>query len=179
MNSEFTLLHALQRKDEKAIRYVYWDYFASVRRYVVLNNGSDQDAEDLFQEAVLILLSKISEKDFTLSSSVKTFLFAISKRLWWNQLKKKNTPFSADFYDISQSDFLEEEEKIVFKEAKWNSMQVVLAQITQYCSKLLKEMFLDGKASSTYKNAHTLHNQKYKCLIQAKKAAAKIKSLNG
>jgi len=180
METDQSLLFALKRGDEKALQYLYWGYFASIQKYIVTNSGAPEDAEDVFQEAVIILLDKISRDDFKLSSSIKTFLFAICKNQWLGELsRRKGISIPIENHEVSDPDFLSDDEAVKDQEAKWNSLQVVMMQITQYCSKLLWEFFIDGKVTGEYKNKHTRDNLKYKCLRQAQKAAQKIKYVYG
>ncbi|MBY0425008.1 MAG: sigma-70 family RNA polymerase sigma factor [Cytophagales bacterium] len=179
MKSETTLLAALQNKEERAIRYVYWGYYDSVEKYVAMNSGTSEDAEDIFQEGLLVLLEKINQPSFELTSSIKTFLFAICKNLWLREINKNKNMDRIGFADVNESFGILDSESSTDTEAEWDSMQQVMKEITSYCSKLLIEMFVEGKVTTVYKNVHAKANQKYKCLQQAKKAAKKIKQLHG
>lgn len=176
MKTDYTLLAALRQQDNKAIQFVYWDFFASVRKYILLHGGSEPDAEDVFQEALLVLLSNIQKPDFELSASIKTYHFAICKNIWKSKLRQQHG-WSTLPLSIEQNYF--EREEGPSHEEQWNSMGVVMQQITQFCSKFLIDLFTDGKLPHQYKNEHTFHNQKYKCLLQARKAAQKIKQRIG
>lgn len=176
MKTDYTLLTALRKQDNKAIQFVYWDFFASVRKHVLMHGGSEPDAEDVFQEALLVLLSNIQRPDFELSASLKTYHFAICKNIWKSKLRQQ--PPSNMLTDLMEENHSENEESLS-NEEQWNSMGVVMQQITQFCSKFLTDLFTEGKLPHHYKNEHTFHNQKYKCLLQARKAAQKIKQLHG
>jgi DNA-directed RNA polymerase specialized sigma24 family protein len=81
-------LSGLLLKDEKAICEVYLQYFPSVEKYVLMNNGNAQDAEDIFQDTVMVLLAYIIKEDFKLTCTIKTLLFASARRLWLKQIAK-------------------------------------------------------------------------------------------
>lgn len=176
MKTDYTLLNALRQQDNKAIQFVYWDFFASVRKYILLHGGAEPDAEDVFQEALLVLLSNIQKPDFELSASIKTYHFAICKNIWKSKLRQRQ-PWSSLAPSVEEN--YSEQEEDPSQEEQWNSMGVVMQQITQFCSKFLTDLFTEGKLPHQYKNEHTFHNQKYKCLLQARKAAQKIKQLHG
>ena len=55
---------------------LYQLYFPMVVKLVTRNNGTEDDAKDIFQEALMVLYDKIQRKDLTLSSSFKTYLYA-------------------------------------------------------------------------------------------------------
>ena len=61
---------------------MYKEFFPSIRYLIKTNAGLEEDAEDIFQEALYIILKKISEEDFELSSSFLTYLYSISKNLF-------------------------------------------------------------------------------------------------
>jgi DNA-directed RNA polymerase specialized sigma24 family protein len=174
MNTDQTLLERLQQKDEKAIYEVYRKYFPTVENYIILNSGSSPDADDVFQDAMLILLDKVKNKDFVLSSSVKTFLFAICKNLWLKKLSRATRFTALGDMDWSRKDFITDSEEVEQAEKRWNALPIIFTRITGHCSALLKELFLTGKLPKNYKNEHTLHNQKYKCLQQARKVVEKM-----
>ncbi len=54
------------------------------------NNGSREDAEDLFQEALIIFYGKLNTSDFQLSCSYKTYLYSVCRNMWLDKLKYKN-----------------------------------------------------------------------------------------
>ena len=174
MNSEYALLCRLRDKDEKAVYLLYRDYFSTVEKYIVMNSGSKEDAEDIFQEAVLILLVKVSAESFLLSASLKTFLFSICRNLWLKQLRNTSRKIDAKEWESMQLSFLKDSAEVESSERQWNTLPEVLKRITKHCSGLLKELFLTGRIPDHYKNTHTLSNQKYKCLDQARRVVSKL-----
>ena len=66
---------------------VYQKYFKQTEAYILKNNGSRDDARDVFQEVMLILLEKLDDPDFEMTSSLSTYLYAVSRNLWLNKLK--------------------------------------------------------------------------------------------
>jgi RNA polymerase sigma factor (sigma-70 family) len=82
------LLAELYRFNPKILDLIYKEYFPLVKKMVCLNNGSIQDAEDVFQELMIVVHRKVVEKSLTLTSGLGTFLLAISKNLWRNHLTR-------------------------------------------------------------------------------------------
>jgi DNA-directed RNA polymerase specialized sigma24 family protein len=179
MQNDLALLAQLQLKDEKAIYEVYQSFYPSVEKFIVMNNGSEQDAEDVFQDAVMVLLESVSREGFVLTCAVKTFLFAIAKRLWMKQLRFRARKEVMIEIDLAQEDFLTDCEEVERMERKYNSVPEALKRISTHCSGLLKQLFLTGKIPDHYKNDHTLRNQKYKCLQQARKMVEKLNESYG
>jgi RNA polymerase sigma factor (sigma-70 family) len=172
--SDSDLLEGLKMKHEKAIYSVYNSYYPSVEKYVLMNSGSAQDAEDVFQDAVMVLLSYVSRENFNLTCALKTLVFAIARRLWLKQLRYRSRTETLNEIEIEQKDFITHWEEVESSERKYDSIPQVLSRISVHCSGLLKQLFLTGKIPEHYKNNHTMRNQKYKCLEQARKMMQKL-----
>jgi len=78
--------------------------------------------------------------------------------------------------ETGQQDFVTQWEEIERSERKYDSIPQVLSRISVHCSGLLKQLFLTGKVPEHYKNNHSMRNQKYKCLEQARKMMDKLSS---
>lgn len=87
--SDFAIIEGLRLNSDFIIRYVYKEFFPTIRYLIKNNAGLDEDAEDIFQESLYIILKKIQEEDFELNSSFLTYLYSISKNLWLQRLKRK------------------------------------------------------------------------------------------
>ena len=97
--SEDELLTGIRSKDNKVLEFIYQQYYPSVSHLVRNNNGSFFDAEDVFQDSIIILFQKFKDNNQKLQCTVKTYLYSISKNLWMQRLeKKKRTP--VDFSDV-------------------------------------------------------------------------------
>jgi DNA-directed RNA polymerase specialized sigma24 family protein len=174
MITDHDLLQGLKTQNEKAIYEVYTSYYPSVEKYVVMNSGGAQDAEDVFQDSVMVLLNYVAKENFILTCSIKTLVFAIARRLWLKQLRYRSRNETLLEIEIEQEDFITHWEEVESSERKYDSIPQVLSRISVHCSGLLKQLFLTGKIPDHYKNNHTMRNQKYKCLEQARKMMQKL-----
>lgn len=66
---------------------------------VTKNNGSEEDAEDVFQDSLIIVFKKIKANEFDLSCSFRTYLYSVSRNLWLQKLSKRKQ-FSREFSDV-------------------------------------------------------------------------------
>lgn len=60
-----------------------------IRLMVYQKSGSLEDAKDIFQDGLMIMLEKIDNKDFVLTCKFKTFLYCVCENLWKSVLMKK------------------------------------------------------------------------------------------
>ncbi len=71
-DNETLLLRGLAKNDRKAIETIYKDHYNMVQAMVVKNNGTIDDAKDIFQEAMIVLYEKVRSDSFELSCQIKT-----------------------------------------------------------------------------------------------------------
>jgi RNA polymerase sigma factor (sigma-70 family) len=173
--SDDSLLSQLKKEENAAFDCLYEGCFPLVAKYIKQNTGSEQDAEDIFQEAVIVLLTKIRQPEFLLTASLKTYVFSISKNLWLKKLRDSQRIMVADEYylaDLPTDD----------NETSWqdeNKLSGWLQKITSNCRRILKAIFYLNEPMHSlmtkmgWKNKHTASNQKYKCIEQIRRESKK------
>lgn len=172
---EKALLEGLASSDKKAIEAIYRDNYNVIQALVINNNGSADDARDIFQEAMIVLYEKARSGTFELNCQIKTFIYSVSRRLWLKRLQQQNR-FSApgDSMEpvVPVEDELEDHER---KDAEFEMMDKAISHLGEPCKSLIEAYYLQKKnmqeiaASFGYTNADNAKNQKYKCLMRLKK----------
>lgn len=72
-----------------ALRQLYKDYYRMIAKLILDNSGSEDSVKEIFQNGIIVFFNKVKQSDFELKSTCKTFLYAICKNLWLNELRKK------------------------------------------------------------------------------------------
>lgn len=179
--SDRSLLEQLKTEENASFRQLYSLYFQSIATYIKQNNGSSEDAEDVFQEAVIVLLQKVRQPDFVLTSSLKTYLYSIAKNNWLKRLRDNKTVSTLDteHLHLAEESFSVEIQETATREEKVGNW---LSAITTHCQGVLKAIFFFHEPIDSlmqkmgWKNKHVAANQQYKCMQQLKKE--KIKAEN-
>lgn len=173
--SDADLLRQLKNEENAAFARLYENCFTSVAKYVRRNSGNEQDAEDIFQEAVIILLNKLKQPDFFLTASIKTYLLSISKNLWLKKLRDSRPLMVADEHYLENLPTGDTETTYQNE----NKLLDWLRKITGNCQRILKAIFYFNEPMDSlmtkmgWKNKHTATNQKYKCIEQIRRASKK------
>jgi DNA-directed RNA polymerase specialized sigma24 family protein len=71
---EKDLLEGLAISDKKAVETIYKENFNAVQSLIINNNGSSDDAKDIFQEAMIVLYEKVRSGSFELNCQIKTYI---------------------------------------------------------------------------------------------------------
>lgn len=163
-------------KDDKyspAMKSIY-AYLPVVKKFVLKNNGTRQEAEDVFQEGLVILCNKINRTDFLLTCSINTYLYSICKLLWLDELKKKNKKIKNDFIELTDENLIDTINTDIEEDRPIKQAQEALMKLGQKCKELL-ELFYFKKLSMRdiakklgFGSEKVAKNQKYRCIEKAK-----------
>jgi RNA polymerase sigma factor (sigma-70 family) len=170
--SDNTLLNQLKSEDSASFDLLYQFYFPLVAAYVKQNLGNNEDAEDIFQEAIIVLLQKVRQPDFVLTSSLKTYLYAVAKNLWLKRLRDNKMKIVDS--ELSLSNYATETFDIEPETSREEKVENWLLKITRNCQNILKALFfyevpMDNlMVKMGWKNKHTASTQKHKCIQQVK-----------
>ncbi|MBN8687765.1 MAG: sigma-70 family RNA polymerase sigma factor [Chitinophagales bacterium] len=184
--NERELLQGLAVNDKKAVESIYKENYNMVQSLIINNNGSADDAKDIFQEAMIVLYEKVRSGSFELNCLIKTYLYSVCKRLWLKRLQHMSRyapPIEDPESTVSVDDELEEHEK---RDAEFEMMNKAISSLGEPCKSLLEAYYLQKQnmqviaASFGYTNSDNAKNQKYKCLMRLKKIFfAHYKNENG
>ena len=124
------IIEDLKGENNFAFGNLYKSYFGIVDRFVTNNNGTTQDAEDLFQDTMIVLIEKLRMDGFQLTASIKTYIMAIAKNLWLKKLRNKS--HTIDYDDLWYSLFYEEINTAIDAEKSYlDKLQSLLHKITK------------------------------------------------
>lgn len=82
------LLDGLLSGESRKVKALYDIYLPDIIHYVRRNNGSEADARDLFQEALIAIYRKLVNKDLELTVALRTYIQVICRNLWLRNLRK-------------------------------------------------------------------------------------------
>lgn len=68
------------------LNHIYKNFLPRITEYIKRKGGGTQDAQDIFQEALIIIFQKVKKVGFELKSSFYSFLFGICRNLWLQKI---------------------------------------------------------------------------------------------
>lgn len=168
-------MKGLASNDSRAIETIYRDNFTMVQSFILQNNGTYDDARDIFQEAVIAMYEKAQRESFVLTCQIKTYLYSICRRLWLKRLQQMGR-FSSQVDALEGTVAVEEDLDMHEKRnAEFAIMDRALGSLGEPCKSLLEGYYLKKMGMQElatefgYTNADNAKNQKYKCLMRLKK----------
>jgi len=148
--------------------FIYRKCYRPVRHLVIVNSGSEEDAQDIFQESLIILYKKLKYNNLKLRCSINTFLFSIARLLWLKELKLRDGKFDdsrdCDTYKDEESDIIE----IYEQNERLSFYRKIFEQLSNDCKKVLM-MFMKSYSVSEitkimgYNSEQHTKNRRYRC----------------
>jgi RNA polymerase sigma factor (sigma-70 family) len=178
------IIEGIQRQDADMLKYVYKHYFPMVKQFVMKNHGTEEDAQDVFQEAVVAVFQRVRRRKLVLDCSFKTYFYSVVRHIWLQYLERTKTRY--EFTELDEYIIMEEPELYDDFREKRAIYQRHFLQLTELCRQVLlmfvdKVPFEDIAAKLGYKGRQYAIKRKYECmksLINRVSADPEYKRLN-
>jgi len=169
LTQDARVLDLIRRGDEGALVTLYRSCRRQVVSMVLGNSGTPDDAEDILQEAVVVLWERIRADRFEASARLETFVYATARNLWLRRLARARREVSFPDQDqMIQDPDLPVLERMIEDEGA-GIVAEALTLLGEPCRTLLllfywEERPMEEIASRLgFANAATAKSKKYQC----------------
>ena len=159
------LLDPVEAVNSKVLKYLYKQYYPMALKFVRLNRGNDEDANDVFQDSLIALYENVRSKKFRRDSTIKTYLYATIRNNWYSKLKKQKTEL--DIENIAQ---IEEPDQKRNETEIMNIFSGLFEQLGSSCHKILRYYYYENLSMKDimekmeFSSEESAKTQKYKCM---------------
>ena len=158
---EKELFERICKGDEKALEFIYKKYYRMMTKLVITNSGTEDEARDVYQDALVVFWQKARSGNLVLTSKISTYVYSICQNLWRKELDRKKR-LSNEEKDSSESLDMDgpEREKIIAR---------CMEQLGDTCRKVLMYYYFDEMSMQEiadklgFANTDTAKTKKYKC----------------
>lgn len=159
--NEKEIFERIRHGDEKALEFLYKKYYRMMTKMVITNSGTEEEARDIYQDALIVFWQKATSGNLVMTSKISTYIYSICQNLWRKELDRKRrlTNESSDT-SVSMDTESAEREKIIAR---------CIDQLGETCKKVLmyyyfEEMSMQDIADKLgFANTDTAKTKKYKC----------------
>ena len=165
---EREILERIKTNDRTVLGELFIKYERLIFSYIKTHGGSSADAEDILQEAIIVLWQKVNSGSFQLSAKLGTFLLAVAKNKWMSQMRRQKRlagnelPDDVNDGNPSSLDRLMQEEKVEILRKALNIIQPL-------CKKILMLFYFEGRNLEDiakilqFANVSVAKSKKYQC----------------
>lgn len=160
-------------KDHEAFKALY-AHLPKVEHLVRQNSGRSGDAKDIFQDALIIFHRRVRSEGFALTSSIGTFLFAVCRNLWREELRRRNKALS-EWRLGEEGEEPADLTALLAREGEYKRAEQALKALGAKCLDVLTRFYVKHEPLLVIAKAIGLAGEgaaktrKYKCLEEARK----------
>lgn len=170
--SQEEIIRGIKNNDSKVIQIFYKSQLSKVEQYVTSNNGTPEDAKDIYQEAFIVLWKNLKDDKFQPENgtAIAGYLYQIAKNKWLDKLRvTKNIKRIELHSNMQLADDEYGEESEVYHQ--WVVKE--FNNLGKTCKEVLKMFYfhkesMDHIASVFGWSSATARNNKYRCIQQLK-----------
>lgn len=169
LNDDTTILQRMIRGEEDALVTIYQQNRKAIVSFVQRNSGSEDDAEDVLQESVIILWERVRSGRFEQNAKLSTFLYGVAKNVWSRRRMKKFREPASDF----ENDEIGSDERsaldAMIDSERSRSVADAMERLGEPCRTLLTLYYWEEHsqeeiaAEMGFANAATVKSKKYTC----------------
>ena len=135
-------LNGLLQNDQAVVKEIYSRFTGKVKGYILQNNGSEDDAADIFQEALIDIYQQARFKELTLTCPFEPFLLLVCKRKWLKELKKRGRQRVTNEHELL-SDICEDvfalADQLQVQEEKAQLFLAMFQKLGERCREIIKK----------------------------------------
>ena len=160
--SNIELLNGILRNDTIVLQYIYKNFYSNINFFIKKNNGDEEDANDIFQEAIIIIYRKLKANDLILDCTFDTYLYSICRFIWLKELEKRKTEQEniKDNHEFNDGIYDDSLQMIFDKNERYRLYQKHFAILGKDCQKIL-QLYFEKVPLQTIANIMGFKSEKY------------------
>ncbi len=131
------VINGIRSRDDAVFKYIQVKFQDSIRLMVMEMGGSQEDAQDVFNEGLIALIRLVDRDDFNLTCNLGTLMYALCNKQWKQQLEKR---IAARNYHVRKldttpvRDFTENYDYELYRTIFWETFE----ELDDVCKEILK-----------------------------------------
>lgn len=160
-------LEAIEKNDSSVIKTIYEQSFYGIKQFVLQNKGNSEDAEDVFQKALLQIAVRLKKEKFEIKSSFEGFLYTVCRNLWRRELNKRKNRVTNN--EVIEQVSEERDTALSYLEIKKQELFVEkLGMLSENCRNILnlffaKVPYAEILATTEYNSETVIRQRVFKC----------------
>ena len=176
--SDSETVERIRQNDRSILGELFIANQAPVTRFVKGNGGTRDDAQDMLQEAIIVLWQNVNKGGFSLSAKIGTYLFSIARNKWLAELRRRkkqagrlDDSMTIEAGDDVLLDIIDSEEQQRINDA--------LNKLAQICRDILLFFYFERRSMKQIASLTGLANpdvakaKKYQCIKALQKIMLK------
>jgi RNA polymerase sigma factor (sigma-70 family) len=165
-------IEGFKSNDRVCLDKIYTMYYKIVERYIFKNNGDENDAKDIFQEAMIATWLNIKEEKFKpiTADSLGGYIFQIARFKWLDKLKSSPHRMTNRIENDGQvQSWHEDFDASDIQEERISKLKSLYGKLDDKCKGILdryyyQKMSLEEIGKELDHDGGTIKTLKYRCM---------------
>ncbi len=179
IESDQKIIERIRLGDEKVLVHLYHNNLAMVRKYVTDNSGHEDDAQDMLQDALIVLWENVARGEFDLTSKISTYIYSVVRNKWLREITKRRIGkiSSLENYEVGE-ERIDALRNIIHKE-EYKIILKCIDGLGATCRRVLIMFYLEEKGMEEIARALKFNNtdvakaKKWQCKKELEKLVKK------
>ena len=166
--SDERIVELIRQRDKEILSWLFNKHIHMITKYIRENHGTDYDASEILQDTLVVLWEKIRRGEFSLESKLSTYLYAVVKNKWLQELSRRKKYTTLDEISGNPGPEGDAMEQLQEKELV-EIIKKCLEMLSPLCQKILTlyyyedKSMLDISALTGLANEDVAKSKKYQC----------------
>jgi len=134
-------IEGLLRNDSPTVDEIYQRFAKPIKYHILKNQGTEDDAADIFQESLIDIYNQAKYKGLQLTCPFEPFLLLVCRRKWLNELKRRGhirVTKSTDEVFVEGEDLFAAAEKLATEETRARVFLQQFERLGEKCREILR-----------------------------------------
>lgn len=155
-------------RNQELLNELYKTVLPKVKMYITRNSGSEDEANDMFQDAVVVFYKQVKSNQLNIKQSIEAYIYTVAKNLWINKAKRdariKFTDEIKEDKDIAANSL-----SFLISEEREATVRQVFGQLGDRCAQLLNYVFYQDYSLAEvtelmgFSSSEVTHTTHYRC----------------
>lgn len=132
-----------ENRNHEVFSRLYKESYPKIRSYITRNDGSEEDAKDIFQETVIILMRAVLKNKIEYGKELQPYIYVVARNLWVDKKRKEKRIAKLDEQRETEDEYMTEITEHIELREREADLEGLLKKLGEKCFQILKEV-IDG-----------------------------------
>jgi RNA polymerase sigma factor (sigma-70 family) len=166
------IIQGIRQKNGEVIKHIYRRNFPSIQNFIIKNFGTASDAEDVFQEAMVIVYKIVKDERSEEINNIEAYLYMTAKKMWLYKVRResaaRHVSLQIPVHDSAEPPGYEVELAELEMNLQYGLVQKHFLSLEKVCRQILSLFFAGTPMKEIarimgYKNEEVAKRRKYLC----------------
>lgn len=133
-----------QGEKRKSIQYLYTEYSDKVKSMIRNRGGNNEEAQDIFQDALIIFYQKVLENELTGDNcNIGGFIMSVAQKMWYTKASRKEM-MNRHHQNLRVDEKITTSYEFIFSKERKGLMDKIFDMMGENCRKIIEYVIYEN-----------------------------------